>query len=138
MKLMTLVAMILSLNFSIAHANQTEDQANCMKKITAHRLDDQLERTEQAWCYNQSDATYPLEILLSAIKAKKASFHSGAVALSNSEGFTALALGGYQLDAGVVFKTDKGRFVVVQFVGPENHRYISQVTYQIDSSVSGL
>ncbi len=125
---------VLSLNLSVAYADEAAQLA-CNKKIETVYLDNNLKSALIKHCFDGPNATYVLGGLLSAIKANKASFVSGSVALNNLEGFTSLALGGFRISAGVYIKTPNGKYITVQFIGPEGHGYIRQATYKLDPSI---
>lgn len=117
-----------------AHAADT----NCQKTGGSNVFTNEYARATHAWCQDNSKATYMLVSLLQAITQAKASFVGGSGDLINVTGFTAIALGGYKLDAGMIHRRDGKKFISVHFTDPNNSdvKYYN-VTYQVDESVFG-
>lgn len=115
---------------STAHAADT----NCEKaEVFAYAY----KRATHAWCQTDAAATYMLASLLEAITDGKARFESGAGDLTSVSGFTAIALGGYKLDAGMIHRRDGVKYISVHFTGPDPVVKFYEVTYRVDASVSG-
>src|SRR5690606_21191344 len=94
-----------------------------------------------AWCQPGSKATYMLQLLLPALREKKATFQDGSVALITPDGFTSLAVGGYRLSGGMIHSgPSKKTMVSLHFetTDPENTEVrFYQATYQVEPSLFG-
>ncbi len=121
---------------SAAHAGDTNCEATGVSKV----LSIEYARATHAWCQDNSKATYMLVSLLQAISEGKASFHGGSGDLIKASGFTAIALGGYKLDSGMIHRRDGKKYISVHFTGTDakdtDVKYY-QATFQVDESVFG-
>lgn len=115
---------------SSAHATDTNCEGT---QVFAY----EYARATHAWCQEDARATYMLASLLKAIEESKAHFQQGSADLLGLSGFTAIALGGYKLDAGMIHRRDGRKYISVHFTGPDSVVKFYEVTYQVDDSVGG-
>lgn len=121
---------------SVVHADDTNCEATGVSKV----FSGEYVRATHAWCQDNSKATYMLASLLKAISDGKASFEGGAVDLMNASGFTAIALAGYKLDAGMVHRRGGKKYISVHFTGTDARNTdvrFYEATFQVDETVFG-
>jgi hypothetical protein len=128
------VAIILGAMLSFAtaaHAGDTNCEATGVDKVLAN----EYSRATHAWCQNNSKAIYMLASLLKAISEGKAQFHGGSGDLIEASGFTAIALGGFKLDSGMIHRRDGKKYISVHFTNTDDEgntsvKHYQQATYQ--------
>ncbi len=130
---------ILGAIFAVATAAHAAD-TNCEITGVSKVFSNEYAQASAAWCQDGSKATYMLSSLLGAISQNKAQFVGGSGDLIGASGFTAIALGGYKLDSGMIHRRDGKKFISVHFTGTDatntDVKYY-EATYQVDESVFG-
>jgi len=119
---------------SVAHAADTNCEATKVDQVFAS----EYSRATHAWCQDNSKATYMLASLLRAIPEGKAQFHEGSIDLSEMSGFTAIALGGFKLDAGMIHRREGKKYISVRFTGTDvtsTSVQFYRATYRVNDSV---